>query len=544
MDRFVHDRLPPKELWPELDFSTLPELAAYPERLNCAVELLDRAVAGGDGGGGFADRPVLHFGEVVWTYRDLLDRADRIARVLVDDLGLEPGNRVLLRAPNNPMLVACWFGVVKAGGVVVATMPLLRGKEIATLIERADIRHGLCDRQLDADWEAARALEPRLEHVRYFSADGSGDDELERAMAGKAPGFGGVDTAGDDPVLIAFTSGTTGKPKGTVHFHRDVLAICDTFPRHLIHVRPDDVFVGSPPLAFTFGLGALVLFPMRYGASTVMVERFGPTTMLEVVERYRCTGTYTSPTGYRAMAPHVKDFDVASLRVSVSAGEHLPAATFELWERATGVKIVDGIGATEMLHIFISAAGDDIRPGSTGKAIPGYRARLVDADGQPVEPGPDGVAQGWLAVQGPTGCRYLDDVERQRGYVKDGWNLTGDIYRRDADGYFWYVARADDMIISSGYNISGPEVENSLLGHEAVAECAVVGDPDPDRGQVVKAFVVLRDGFAAGDAMVEALQNHVKGDIAPYKYPRRIDFVRELPKTQTGKLQRFRLREG
>ncbi len=532
-DRFVQERLPPAELWPEFDFSALPELA-YPPRFNCATELLDRMVAGGR-----AERPVLYFGDARWTYRMLADKVDRIARVLVDDLGLQSGNRVLLRGFNNPMMVACWFAIAKAGGVVVATMPLLRAAELGDIVDKAAIGLCLCQDSLDGEVEAVMRQTPHLARLCRFSALGDGTAELDRALDGKPAQFTAFDSAGDDPVLVAFTSGTTGRAKGTIHFHRDILAICDTFPRHVAGLRADDIFVGTPPIAFTFGLGAQVLFPMRVGAATVLIESFGRTTLLEAITRYRVTGLYTAPTGYRNLAPLAKDYDLSSLRLCISAGEHLPQATWELWRRTTGIGIIDGIGSTELLHIFVSAAGADIRPGATGKAVPGYRATILDDAGHELPPG----AEGWLAIKGPTGCRYLDDPERQKGYVRHGWNITGDIYRRDQDGYFWYVARGDDMIISAGYNISGPEVENVLLTHPKVAECAVIGVPDAERGQMVAAYVVPKPEVEASDGLIAELQDYVKRSIAPYKYPRQVLFRDALPRTPTGKLQRFRLRE-
>lgn len=532
-DTFARDNLPPLDLWPDMDYGAVPALAAYPGQINVACDLLDIHVAAG-----FGDRPALHFNGASWSYAVLQAQANRIARVLVEDMGLETGNRVLLRAPNNPMLVAAWFAVLKAGGICVTTMPMLRSGELVPLIEKAQVSHALCDIALATDLDTACKGLPIT--ALHFSADGTGDQALERAMAGKLATFDTVDTAADDVALIAFTSGTTGGSKGTIHFHRDVLAIADLFPRHVISIGRDDVFAGSPPLAFTFGLGALVVFPMRYGASSVMVERFGPDTMLETVQRYGCTGIYTAPTAYRAMLPKVNDFDLSRLKVCVSAGEHLPKATWEAWHKATGIALIDGIGATELLHIFVSASGAEIRPGATGKAIAGYEARLIDADGEPLPPG----GEGRLAVRGPTGCRYLADAERQKGYVQDGWNVTGDVYREDTEGYLHYIARSDDMIISAGYNIAGPEVENALLTHAAVQECAVVGVPDDARGQLVKAFVVAAPGVSGDAALAKTLQDHVKATIAPYKYPRAIDFVDALPKTQTGKVQRFKLRDS
>ncbi|HEX8245093.1 MAG TPA: benzoate-CoA ligase family protein [Longimicrobium sp.] len=531
LDTFARDHLPPPNQWPAMDLSGVPHLAARPQ-INAAAEFLDAMCAAGH-----ADRPALLAPGVRWTYAELTERANRIAGVLRDELGLVPGNRVLLRGYNSPLTFAAWFGVLKAGGIVVATMPLLRSRELSAIIAKAQVRFALCDARLTEEMESAAAGSPSLEHTVVFGGDGA--DGLERRMARASADFANVETSAEDVALIAFTSGTTGQPKGTMHFHRDLLASADTFSAHVLRPQPDDVFCGSPPLAFTFGLGGYVLFPMRVGAATVMLEQASPPHLLQGMQEFRATVCFTAPTAYRAMAAMAKDYDLSALRKCVSAGEPLPAATFEAWREATGIRIIDGIGSTEMLHIFISAAGDDIRPGSTGRAVPGYRARVVDDAGNEV---PDG-QPGRLQVQGPTGCRYLADPERQCTYVQDGWNVTGDTYVRDADGYFWYQARNDDMIISAGYNIAGPEVENCLLEHPAVLECAVVAAPDPERGNVVKAFVVLREGWTGDDGLVKTLQDFSKQKIAPYKYPRRVEFVASLPRTQTGKLQRFRLRQ-
>ncbi|HEX2208403.1 MAG TPA: AMP-binding protein, partial [Longimicrobium sp.] len=479
VDTFARDHLPPPGLLPFIDYAGLPELH-YPPRLNCAVELLDRMAAAGH-----ADRPAVVWDGGRWTYRELAETSDRIAAALRDDLGLVPGNRVLLRGFNSPMMAACWFGVLKAGGIVVATMPLLRARELANVAEKARIALALTDHRLLGEMEEARGMAPVIQRIVSWGTDDEGS--LDTMMRGKPAGFDAVDTAADDVALIAFTSGTTGKPKGAMHFHRDVLACCDTFSQHVLQPGPDDLFCGSPPLAFTFGLGGLLLFPLRAGAATLLVEQPTPPNLLKAVRDHRATILFTAPVAYRAIPDLVPSFDISSLRKCVSAGETLPLPTFEAFERATGIRIIDGIGSTEMLHIFIASSGDDIRPGSTGKAVPGYRARVIDDEGKPLPPG----SIGRLAVQGPTGCRYLDDEERQRGYVLDGWNLTGDAYRMDEDGYFWYQARTDDMIISAGYNIAGPEVEQALLAHRDVAECAVIGAPDAERGHIVKAFVVL-----------------------------------------------------
>jgi 2-aminobenzoate-CoA ligase len=523
VDTFCADRLPPRELWPVRTWTGVPELA-YPERVNCAVELLDGAVARGH-----AERVALRSPNESWTYRELLDRANRIAHVLVDDLGVVAGNRVLLRAPNTPMLAACWFGVLKAGGVVVCTMPLLRERELHYVAAKAAIHLALTDDRVAEDCEAA--FHDR--RVVRFS-------EVERLMRDRSGAFQSRDTAAEDIALIAFTSGTTGQGKGTMHAHRDVLAITDCFPRYVLRPSPDDVFCGSPPLAFTYALGGLLLFPLRFGASALLLEQATPPHLIRAIAEHKPTVCFTAPTAYRAMCGLLGEHDVSSLRQCVSAGETLPLSVFEAWRDATGIRIIDGIGATEMLHIFISAAGDEIRPGSTGRVVPGYEARIVDDAGGAV---PDGEI-GRLAVRGPTGCRYLDNPDQQAEYVRDGWNLTGDSYRRDANGYFWYQARTDDIIISSGYNIAGPEVENVLLEHAAVLECAVVGAPDEERGHIVKAVVVLRPGFEGGAALVKELQEFVKARIAPYKYPRAVEFADVLPRTSTGKLQRFRLREA
>jgi len=539
VDTFVRDNLPPRELWAKIDYSTLPELAAYPDRMNAAHELLDGSIARFGGG-----RTAIRYADLHWTYDDLTDKVDRIARVLVDDFGIVPGNRVMLRGPNNPMMAACWLAVVKAGAVCVATMPLYRGRELAFMVDKAEIDLALCDVRLSEAILDAQQRAPRLERIAYFSPEGEGADraDLDERIAKVEPGFTAVDTAADDPCLVAFTSGTTGQPKGTIHFHRDVLAMCDCFPKYIFKAEPDDVYVGSPPLAFTFGLGANLCFPLRYGSSVVyMPNPPSPDGLLQTIRDYRCTALYTAPTMYRVLADEIPkgNFDISSLSKCVSAGETLPLPTFEAFHNATGLKIIDGIGSTEMIHIFISASGDDIRPGATGKPIPGYEACILDEQGNKLPPGQAGI----LGVRGPTACRYLDNIERQKSYVMNGWNLPGDRYVMDEDGYFWYVARADDMIISAGYNISGPEVEAALMDHPKVKECAVVGAPDPERGSIVKAFVILRDPKDGGQDTVKELQDFVKGEIAPYKYPRAIEFVEDLPRTETGKIQRFRLRQ-
>ena len=533
VDSFARDALPPLELWPEMRFDRIPELA-YPDRLNCAVELLDAAIERGWGA-----RVAFRWPGGQWTYAELLEQANRLANALVDDLGVVPGNRVLLRGYNGPQMVALWFAILKAGGVVVCTMPLLRTRELTFTADKAGITLALTDARIAADCEAAMKTRADGAPRSGRSVSFGPDSEMHRLAENKPSTFRNVDTAADDVALIAFTSGTTGEGKGTMHFHRDVLAICDCFPKYVLKASADDVFCGSPPFAFTFGLGGLVLFPMRIGASSLLLEQATPPLLLDGIEKYRPTISFTAPTAYRAICSLLGERDVSSLKKCVSAGEALPRATYDAWERATGIKIIDGIGATELLHIFISASGKEIRPGSTGKVVPGYEARVVDDNGRQV---PDGTV-GKLAVRGPTGCRYLDNLERQRAYVQHGWNLTGDSYVRDKDGYFWYQARTDDMIISAGYNISGPEVENVLLLHPAVKECAVVGLPDVERGQAVSAFVVVRDGVDSGEALAKELQDFVKKEIAPYKYPRRVSFLRELPRTATGKLQRFRLRE-
>lgn len=539
VDTFARDNLPPQSQWPELRFD-LPQLQ-YPQRLNCAGELLDKMVEGGHG-----ERSVIHAqidGKAYsCTYRQLLHQANRIARVLTEDLGLKTGNRVLLRAPNNPMMAACWFAAMKAGLVAVPTMPLLRAAELRQIIDKAEVGAALCDLRLREEMELAQAACRSLKQVLYFNDGGPGS--LEQKLSAKPPAFANADTAADDVCLIAFTSGTTGQPKGTVHFHRDVLAMCDCFPRSCLGPTQDDIFCGTPPLAFTFGLGGLLCFPMRFGASTVLIERLTPDALLGTIEQFKATICFTAPTFYRQMAGLVRNHKLKSLKKCVSAGEALPDATRQLFKEASGIEIIDGIGATEMIHIFISHTPERVRRGATGYAIPGYQARVIDDAGKPCAPG----VVGRLAVKGPTGCRYLADP-RQKDYVISagkmrGWNLTGDAYKMDADGYFYYQARTDDMIISAGYNIAGPEVEAALLQHPAVAECGVVGVPDAERGQIVKAWVMLKSGYTGNASMVKELQEFVKKTIALYKYPRAIQFVSSLPRTETGKLQRYRLRQA
>jgi 2-aminobenzoate-CoA ligase len=536
-DSFVKDRLPPPELLPEFRFD-LPALQ-YPERLNAAAELLK---------GGAPEALAIVNDHGRWTYAELDNFSGRIALLLVEEHGLIPGNRVLLRGPNTYTMFAAWLGVLKAGGVVVATMPLLRPGEIATVIERAEISHAIVDSRFIGDFRQAVDQTHSIRHIIKYDGD-YGRGELETRCASLPP-LQPVDTGRDDPALIAFTSGTTGVPKGCVQFHRDILAPCDTFAGHLVGPKPGDIFMTSAPMAFTFGLGITLLFPLRFGAAAATIEQPTPERMLDAIAKFGVTHLGTAPTAYKAMlsepqrdSPSGEGLSLLAealktLRTCISAGEHLPEATWRAWKARTGIAITDGIGSTEMMHIFVSAAGDDIRPGATGKAVPGYTATVLDTDGNPMDEG-----IGRLAIKGPTGCRYLDDP-RQRDYVVNGWNVTGDTYRRDADGYYWYLARSDDMIVSAGYNIGAPEVENALLSHPAVAECAVIGVPCPERGQKVKAFVVLVPDVEASDALVAELQAHARAQIAPYKYPREVEFVESLPRTATGKLRRSELRKG
>ena len=528
LDTFAGDQLPPREAWPDLRFD-LPELQ-YPEQLNCVTALLDEAVASIG-----QERIALRTPEACWTYAQLLEAVNQIAQVLREELRLVPGNRVLLRGENALMTAACFLAILKAGCIVVPTMPMLRAKELHDILDKAEVNAVLCSQALTEELDAANRLLRRPAAVMTFHHDGPAS--LESAMSAKSGTFDAFPTLAEDVAMIVFTSGTTGQPKGTMHFHRDLLAICDCFPRSMLQPREDDVFIGTPPLAFTFGLGGLLLFPLRFRASAVLLERPSAHALLQAMQDFRATLCFTAPAFYRRMAPLVKEYDLSSLRKAVSAGEALPIATRTQWLEATGLQLIDGLGATEMLHIFISAAETQIRPGATGKPIPGYQACVVDEQGAPLPPG----QVGRLAVKGPTGCRYLADA-RQQSYVQHGWNITGDAFEIDADGYFYYRARLDDMIVSAGYNIAGPEVEEALLQHPAVQECAVVGAPDEERGQIVKAFVVLQAGHAASIELIRELQDFVKRKIAPYKYPRAIEFVETLPRTESGKLQRFKLR--
>jgi len=535
LDTFARDNLPPKEQWPELLFE-LPEFQ-YSDRLNCATELLDKAAQGP-----WADRPVIYApadgGRQVITYRQLLALANQLAQVITDDLGLVPGNRVLLRFSNSPMLAACLFAVWKAGGIVVPTMPLLRAKELTQVINKAKVDFALCDKRLSEDLESAAQHCPDLKRIVYF---GAGDDDpasLEAMLEGKSTQFSNVQTAVDDVAVIAFTSGTTGLPKAALHFHRNVMAMCDAWPRSILRPNPDDIFCGTPPLAFTYGLGVMLCVPMRFGASTVLVEKLTAADLLQVIEDFRCTFIATVPTFYRQMAALAAKFDISSLRTAISSGESLADATRELFRDVSGIELIDGIGCTEMMQTFISHTPDRMRRGATGYVIPGYTAAVLDREGKVCSPN----VSGRLAVKGPSGCLYLAD-ERQTQYVLNGWNLTGDAYSMDEDGYFHFQGRADDMIVSAGYNIAGVEVEAALLQHKAVAECAVVGIPDSERGKLVCAFVILKPGNSGGEEMVKNLQDFVKASIAPYKYPRRVEFVATLPRTETGKLKRFALRE-
>jgi 2-aminobenzoate-CoA ligase len=529
-DSFARDHLPPFEIWPSLRNHDA-NAVRYPKRFNAAAELLDAALTRGWGA-----RIAIRAADSIVTYAELLDRANRIASVLVNDLGLKPGNRVLLRSANNPMLAAAWLGVLKAGGIVVATMPLLRARELSYIQKKADVQFAICDARLTGEWHGVTKAAPGVRTL-YFNGDAA--DGLEERMATRDGTFDNVIVSHDDVGLIAFTSGTTGFAKATMHFHRDILAICDCFPRAL-RVTPDDVFTGSAPFAFTFGLGAMLLFPLRYGASGVLLEQATPDTLLKAVQQHRVTRLFTVPTLYRAMTAQTANYDLTSLRTCISSGEHLPSSVFDGWKKATGLTLRNSIGSTEMLHAFLAMPDGEVRPDAVGKPLPAYEAMVVDDEMNPLPPN----TIGRLAVRGPTGCRYLDDIERQQTYVREGWNITGDAFLVDDEGYFRYHARSDDMIVSSGYNISGAEIEEVLLNHPDVMECAVVGLPDSERGQVVTAFVVLANGSAGGEGVTQGLQDYVKSAIAPYKYPRVIRYLAALPKTDSGKIQRHVLRKN
>ena len=530
-DSFSRDNLPPNAAWPHL----LLDGFDYGVRLNAAVELTDAMVDRG-----FGDAVALIGNGRQRTYKELADWTNRLAHVLVDDLGIQPGNRVLIRSANNPAMVACWLAATKVGAVVVNTMPLLRAGELAKYVDKAEISHALCDTRLMDELTECAKHSRWLKTVVGFDGTANHDAELDRLALSKPVQFDAVDTASDDVALIGFTSGSTGEPKGTMHFHRDLMIIADGYAREVLQVTPDDVFIGSPPLAFTFGLGGLAVFPLRFGATAILLESATPPNLVEMIESYRATVCFTAPTAYRVMLSAMEEgADLTSLRAAVSAGETLPAPVYQDWMDKTGKPMLDGIGATELLHIFISNRFDDHAPASTGKPVTGYEAKVIGPDGETL---PDGEV-GRLAVRGPTGCRYLGGA-RQEEYVHGGWNITGDSFMRDADGYFHFAARNDDMIISSGYNIAGPEVEAALLAHAMVAECAVIGVPDDLRGAIVEAHVVLRDGATADEAMAKTLQDHVKAVIAPHKYPRSVRFTAALPKTETGKIQRFRLKQA
>ena len=536
-DTFARDNLPPKSLWPEMDYGVLPELAAYPARINAGVELIDKMAQGAQ-----AERPAIYYGEALWSYRTLLENANRIASVMTDRFGLAPGGRVLVRSSNHPTLVAACLGVLKAGGVVIPTMPVMRERELAYVLDKARVGFAICDVRLSADLIVAAKASKSLENVVLFGPDEP--DGLEALMAEASPEFPNADTAADDVALIGFTSGSTGTPKGTVHFHRDLLAVADTFPKYLFGLTPDDIVCGSPQIAFLYGFCAFITDALRFGSSSVLLERGTPRDLLEAIEGYEATVCFSTPSGYKQMLDIAEGYDLGSLRACIAGGEPLEPSVFRGWRERTGVEIINGLGISELLHIFISASGEEIRPGKIGHAVPGYQVRVVDDDMRDTPPG----EVGQMIVKGPTGCRYLDDLERQRKYVRDGWNMTGDLCRVDAEGYISFEARTDDMINTGGYNVSGLEVEAVLLEHPRVRECAVVGSPNLERGEIVKAFVVLSgdagaDSPQAQGALVRELQDFVKSQLAPYKYPRAVEFLESLPLTATGKIQRGALRK-
>jgi len=532
VDTYVRDHLPSEKYWPEMDYGVLPELAAYPPRMNAGVELIDRMVQGSQ-----AQRPAIYFGDTLWTYSDLLANANRIASLISDEFGFVPGNRMLLRSSNHPLSVAVCLGVLKAGGIVIPTMPVLRERELVYVLEKAKIQYAICDIGLAEDLKIAGKKTEDLKKILCFGDESPGG--LESLMTNSSESFENVDTSADDVALIGFTSGSTGTPKGTVHFHRDLIAAADTFPRHMFGIRPEDIICGSPQIAFLYGFCAFITDTLRFGGSAVLVERTTPKILLETIDRYKATICFSTPSGYGQMLRIAGDYNLSSLRACIAGGEPLAPVVFNEWKDKTGVEIINGLGISELLHIFISASGKDIRPGKIGKAVPGYQVRVVD---EAMEDSlPDDVGQ--MIVKGPTGCRYLDDLDRQKNYVLDGWNLTGDLCRVDEDGYISFEARSDDMINTGGYNVSGLEVEAVLLEHPKVRECAVVGSPDSQRGEIVKAFVVLSEKEEPPEDTIRELQEFVKSQLAPYKYPRAVEFVDELPLTPTGKIQRGALRK-
>jgi 2-aminobenzoate-CoA ligase len=536
LDTFVHDNLPPIELQPDFIFE-LPELE-FPDKMNCAVEILDRAIIKG-----YGDRICIQCDRLTWTYKDLLDRANQMANVLIKELQLKPGNRVLLRSANTPEMVASWFAVVKAGGIAVATMPLLRSLELIQIIDKAQVSHAICDHSLkDELLKAQEGCQSKslkqVSLLRSAEYQLNGVNSLDISALSHSTRFENFSSLSTDCCILAFTSGTTGVPKATIHTHRDVMSICTCWPKFVLKPEPTDVFIGSPPIAFTFGLGGLILFPMTFGASVALLEKASPKDLLIGIQKFKATVLFTAPTSYRQLALEGLIDKHSSLRKCVSAGEALPGPTRALWKQATGIEIIDGIGTTEMLHIFISANELEAIPGATGRVVKGYKACILDDNGNQLPAG----EIGHLAVKGPTGCRYLND-ERQAKYIKNGWNVTGDAYLMDENGYFHYQSRTDDMIISSGYNIAGPEIETCILSHPSVTECAVVGEPDDARGAIVKAFVILKANISPNDSTTKSIQDHVKAQLAPYKYPRKIEYVESLPKTETGKIQRFKLRQ-
>ena len=532
VDTFIRDNMPSPDLWPEMDYSVLPELKQYPKRFNAAAELIDKQVDEG-----FAEKVAVIFGDECWTYQQLMHKANQIANVLVDEYSFVAGERVLIRSGNHPMLIASWLAVLKAGGVAITTMPVLRERELIYMIGKAKVRLAISHDNLSEDISGAQNSSPELEHILYFGTDRS--DALENAMAQQSTSFTNVDTAADDPAIIGFTSGSTGTPKGTLHFHRDILAAADCFIGHVVKIRPGDIVCGSPQIAFLYGLCAFIADTFRFGATVVLLERGTPDAVLQAIEQHKATICFSTPSGYKLMLENARNYDLSSLRECVGGGEPLLPAIFNEWKEITGVNMINGLGISELLHIFISASGDQIKPGAIGKAVPGFQVRVVDENMKDVKPG----EIGQMIVKGPNGCRYLDQIDRQIGYIHEGWNKSGDLCRIDEEGYLYYEARTDDMILTGGYNVSGLEVEAVLIEHPKVKEVAVVGSPDKNRGQIVKAFVIPVSNDAAENKVVSELQDFVKSQISAFKYPREIEFVTELPLTATGKIQRGALRQ-
>ncbi len=531
---------PPRELWPRfgLDF---PEAREWPAKLNIAEVLVDDNLKRGD-------KPAILYEDRQIKYRELQLMINKFGNAL-KVLDVKPYDRVMLRLPNIPEFIVSSLAVQKLGAVSVPTFTLLKAKELSYIASDCEAKVLITTPSLLEDVEKAKGELKTIRHIvladakpseveaPYIAFDYLMDDFKE------ATGLEPVRVDQDEVTLLLYTSGTTGPPKGCIHTHRHYLAVADCYAKNVLQAREDDVWGGPPTMAFAYGHTGLICNPLRHGATTSLVGsgRFEPASMFQLIEKHGISVFYGVPTAYRTMVAlkHERGkYDFSSLRVCVTAGEPCPPSLYYTIKEFFGCEVLEHMGCTELFNGFISTRFGQVKPGSMGLAVPGYDVRILGDDGNEVKTG----EVGHLAVAGPIGIRYWKLPEKQAESVRNGWNHTGDMAYKDEEGFFWFASRSDDIIKTAAYRVSPHEVEEALIKHGAVAEAGVIGVPDLERGQIIKAFIVLKPDHKPSSRLEEELRVFVKDQIAPYKAPKEVEFVKELPKTETGKIRRAELK--